>query len=158
MTDIEKYKKYAYNPAFFTISGEPKGKGRPRFARAGNFVRTYTPDETVNYENLIKLEYKSQCGNKFYEREKPLSVAIFAYYTIPASTSKKKHKEMVDGKIRPLKKVDIDNLIKVIFDSLSGIAYADDIQIVENHVYKYFDEIPRVEVLLSEVTYTEPVT
>ena len=35
----------------FTIRGEPKGKGRPKFSRQGNIVRTYTPDTTANYEN-----------------------------------------------------------------------------------------------------------
>ena len=33
----------------FTIRGEPKGKGRPKFSRQGNIVRTYTPDATANY-------------------------------------------------------------------------------------------------------------
>ena len=31
----------------FTIEGEPKGKGRPRFTRGGH---AYTPKETVEYE------------------------------------------------------------------------------------------------------------
>ena len=135
----------------FKIPGEPKGKGRPRFARAGNYVRTYTPDETVSYENLIKVEYQRQCRDKFYFKGTPLSATVVAYYSIPSSTSKKKKKLMLDGQIRPIKKVDVDNLLKVIFDSLNGVAYADDIQIVECTVYKYFAQIPRVEVSLAEV-------
>ena len=39
----------------FTIRGEPKGKGRPKFSRQGNIVRTYTPDTTANYENYVKV-------------------------------------------------------------------------------------------------------
>ena len=38
------------------MPGEPRGKGRPRFRRAGAFVQTYTDDKTANYENLVKHE------------------------------------------------------------------------------------------------------
>ena len=41
----------------FTILGEPRGKGRPRFAKQGNFVKTYTPEETLNYEAYVKMCY-----------------------------------------------------------------------------------------------------
>lgn len=142
------------NSVQFTIPGEPKGKGRPRFARAGNYVRTYTPDETVNYENLIKLEYQRQCGNKYYDKDVPLSATVIAYYSIPSSTSNKKRKMMQDGMLRPIKKVDVDNLLKVIFDSLNGVAYKDDIQIVECRIFKYYDEQPRVFVQLTECVST----
>lgn len=40
--------------AEIVIKGEPVGKGRPKFARQGNYVKTYTPEKTVEYENLIK--------------------------------------------------------------------------------------------------------
>ena len=46
----------------FTVLGTPVGKGRPRFSRQGQFVRTYTPDKTVNYETLVRMEYEQQCG------------------------------------------------------------------------------------------------
>jgi Holliday junction resolvase RusA-like endonuclease len=39
----------------FFIPGNPSGKGRPRFARQGQFVRTYTPRETEAYESNIRL-------------------------------------------------------------------------------------------------------
>lgn len=39
----------------FTILGEPKGKGRPRFSRkTGTAI---TPKDTVNYETLVHMEY-----------------------------------------------------------------------------------------------------
>ena len=39
----------------FTVPGEVRGKGRPRFTKAGNHVRTYTDSSTVNYENWVKI-------------------------------------------------------------------------------------------------------
>ena len=38
----------------FTVEGNPVGKQRARYAKRGNFVQTYTPDKTRNYESLIK--------------------------------------------------------------------------------------------------------
>lgn len=133
----------------FTVMGEPKGKGRPRFARATG--RTYTPQETVNYENLVKVEYQSQCGQTYF-REQPLRVIVTAYYTIPKSASKKQITAMMTRIKRPTRKPDVDNLLKILFDPLNGIAYKDDAQVVEATVYKYYDERPRVEVVIEEVT------
>lgn len=42
----------------FSVLGEPAGKGRPRFRNAGAFVQPYTPEKTVSYENLVRLEYR----------------------------------------------------------------------------------------------------
>lgn len=133
----------------FTILGEPQGKGRPRFARAGNYVRTYTPDKTAAYENLVKLEYERQCrGRKFGDTEQ-LDLRIFAYYGVPQSVSKKKKGQMFEGIIRPSKKPDMDNVVKVIADSLNNVAYKDDTQIVDAMVRKFYSDTPRVKVVIQ---------
>ena len=45
-----------------TILGEPMGKQRPRYSNYGGFVRTYTPQKTINYESLIAHEYNEKYG------------------------------------------------------------------------------------------------
>lgn len=134
----------------FTVLGEPAGKGRPRFRSAGAFVQTYTPEKTVNYENLVKLEYRRQCGNHKYGKEIPLDVRITAYYGIPKSASKKKAQLMRDRKIRPMKKPDFDNIGKIVCDSLNDIAYHDDAQVVDAQVRKFFSDDPRVVITIQE--------
>jgi Holliday junction resolvase RusA-like endonuclease len=113
----------------FTIPGEPQGKARARVVRMGNFTRTYTPEKTVNYENLIKYTYMNDTFNIL--NTEPLKMTIIAYYSIPKSTSKKKTTEMLEGKLRPTKKPDFENVAKVVSDALNKIAYNDDTQIVE---------------------------
>lgn len=39
----------------FTIDGKPQGKGRPRLS----YGRIKTPEQTVMYENYIKLLYRA---------------------------------------------------------------------------------------------------
>ena len=134
----------------FTVPGEPRGKGRPRFARVGNYVRTYTPEGTASYENLIKVEYQRQCGDVFFEKGTPLDVRIIAYYSIPQSASKKKHQQMLDHEIRPTKKVDIDNLVKCFLDAGNGVIYHDDVQVVDLQVRRFYSDKPRVVVTIRD--------
>lgn len=135
----------------FTVPGEPAGKGRPKFTTRGPYPRAVTPAKTVNYETLVKLEYSSQCGGLFFDRESALALTITAYKAIPKSTSKRKAQQMMDGELHPCKKPDYDNIGKIISDALNGIAYHDDAQIVDGRVIKAYGEPPRVEVELKEI-------
>lgn len=134
----------------FTVLGEPVGKGRPRFRNAGNFVQTYTPEKTVNYETLVQLEYRRQCHDFKFEKEIPLDVRITAYYGIPKSASKKKAQLMRDRKIRPIKKPDADNVIKAILDALNKIAYHDDTQVADLQLRRFYSDNPRVVITMQE--------
>ena len=100
----------------FTVHGEPKGKGRPRFTKTGHAV---TPKDTVIYENLVRMEYLNQCGETKFPDDAMLDIRIKAYYTIPPSKPKKKKELMRAGIIRPTKKPDMDNCIKIIADALN---------------------------------------
>ncbi len=136
--------------AKFCIHGDPQGKGRPRFSTVCGHVHTRTPDETVLYENLVKTEYRQQVGVKFPD-DAMLDVRIFAYYPIPKSVSKRKRQAMLEKRIRPIKKPDWDNVGKVICDSLNGIAYRDDAQVVDSMVRKFYGETPKVVVTIEEI-------
>lgn len=133
----------------FTVMGEPKGKGRPRFCR--NTGHAITPKDTVNYETLVKMEYTQACGEQIFPDDAMLDMRIKAYYSIPKSASKKRHAAMLSGDIRPTKKPDMDNVIKIIADSLNKIAYRDDTQIVDCQVRKFYSEKPRVEVMIQTI-------
>lgn len=133
----------------FTIYGEPKGKGRPRFnTKTGHAI---TPKDTVNYETLVHMEYLSQCGNAKFPDDAMLDMRIKAYYSIPKSKSKKQQNLMREGIVRPIKKPDMDNCIKIIADALNKIAYRDDTQIVDCQVRKFYSDNPRVEVRILDI-------
>lgn len=130
----------------FVVPGEPQGKGRVRFSVRNGKINTRTPDKTALYENKVSTEYTNQCGDWRFADDSQLFMRVTAYYTIPKSASKKRREQMLDGKIRPTKKPDADNVLKVVADSLNTIAYRDDAQIVCVVVNKYYAEQPRVEV------------
>lgn len=130
-----------------TVEGKIRGKQRPRFNSKTR--RTYTPQDTVSYENWVKLCYKEQSNKKL---EGSIQATIIAYFAVPKSYSKTKRLDCVLNNLRPTKKPDIDNCIKIILDSLNGIAYKDDSQIVEViAVKKWTEGIERLEFSLEEI-------
>ena len=133
----------------FTIRGEPKGKGRPRFCR--NTGHAITPKDTVNYETLVRTEYSAAYPEFKFPDGTMLDMRIMAYYSIPKSASKKKKASMLANEIRPTKKPDMDNVVKVIADSLNQVAYRDDTQIVDCQCRKFYSEAPRVEVIIRSI-------
>jgi Holliday junction resolvase RusA-like endonuclease len=137
------------NAITFTVPGVPVGKGRPRFARRGAHVATYTPAKTVSYENLVKhYAFLIMAGRAPLKR--PIALAVDIYMPIPASWSKKRHQLAVCGLIGATTKPDWDNVSKLTADALNGIIYDDDKQIVRAMVTKQYGLIPRVEVRVQE--------
>jgi Holliday junction resolvase RusA-like endonuclease len=133
----------------YSVYGEPIGKGRPRFAKRGNFVSTYTPQKTKTYEDEIRLMAKAAMGGS-EPLETPVTVAIYIRVGIPASFSKQKRKDALANIERPTKKPDIDNIAKCFLDAMNGIVYLDDKQVVSLHITKVYAETPAVEVMVKE--------
>ena len=133
----------------YIVYGEPVGKGRPRFARRGNFVSTYSPQKTKSYEDEIRMMAKAAMGSNEL-LDTPVTVAIYIRVGIPASFSKQKRKDALAGIIKPTKKPDLDNVAKCFLDSMNEIVYLDDKQVVNLHVTKVYAETPAVEVMVKE--------
>lgn len=133
----------------FTVQGEPKGKGRPRFIPQTG--RAITPKDTANYETLVRMEYMAQCQGFKFPDDAMLDMRIIAYYSIPKSASKKNRERMKTRLLRPTKKPDMDNVVKIVADSLNQVAYRDDTQIVDCQCRKFYSDNPRVEVTIQEV-------
>lgn len=134
----------------FTIHTAPTGKARPRVTSHG----TYTPRETRDFEQLVRMEYKLQGGKHFGGN--PVAVYITASFAIPKGTARYKIPAMLAGKIEPTKKPDADNIAKAICDALNGIAYDDDAQITELHVRKIYAEEAAIKVQIVRTEVTVP--
>lgn len=137
----------------FIVPGSPHGKGRPQFSTIGGKARARTPEKTVIYENLVKLEYQRTWGDTRFPDDAALLVEINAYFDIPKSASNKRKQAMRSGVERPTKKPDSDNIIKSVCDSLNGIAYRDDAQIVEVVFRKFYGDYPRIEVYIGDIKH-----
>ncbi len=129
--------------AFVTIRlpGPPRGKGRPRFARVGQFVRTFTDEKTMSYEERLS-EAGATCMKATPPRLGALSVRIEAAFPIPESWSKKKRSAALAGDLMPTGKPDFDNISKIVGDALNGIVWKDDSQIINASFRKFYAEHP----------------
>lgn len=128
------------NSIQFTVLGEPYGKGRPRFNR---FTGTaHTPEKTESREALVGYEYRRQCGSFRFPDTAMLDMRILAYYSVPKSDSKATRAAKLEGFIRPTKKPDMDNVVKLVADALNQVAYLVyfDIGTPREDIWHWFDE------------------
>jgi Holliday junction resolvase RusA-like endonuclease len=134
---------------FFTVP-QVSGKGRPRFARQGTFVKTYTDAKTLTYEKSIQTYAKQAMGST-----SPLTGAVAAYLhigiPIPPSYSKTRQKACIEGLERPTKKPDIDNIVKAVLDGMNGIVYLDDKQVVDLHLTKVYSSKEGIDIMVKEI-------
>ena len=137
---------------YFSIPGKPRGKERPRSHRVKNFITTYTPKNTVEYENKIKKCYKEYTNN--VKLEGYIEAEITAIFPIPKSIKKKDRQEMEQGNVRCRTKPDCDNIAKVILDPLNEIAYDDDSQVCSLKAEKFYGIEPQVKVILRKIERT----
>lgn len=103
----------------------PKPKGRPRFSRG----KAYTPPATKASEDAIAHYVKSRINGA--PLEGALRVDIEMVFPIPKSWSDKKKSQAAACQILPAVRPDIDNTAKLLMDSLNGILWHDDGQIVQ---------------------------
>ena len=131
----------------FEVIGDIKGKARPRMNTITGI--TYTPNNTKDYETLIKQYFKLKYPRaEAFEGE--VEVSIKAIFKIPKNTSKKQEEKMFLGKINPTKKPDIDNITKIVLDALNKMAFKDDSQITKLFVEKVYGEEEKIIVKIEE--------
>ena len=127
---------------------EPRPKERPRATVIGGHARIYTPKDTENYEKKIHDAWVKANGEAPFSG--PVVVRLHFGMSIPKSTSKVNKVGMLERRIRPVTKPDVDNLAKSVLDAINGVAYKDDNQIVTLLAKKYYTETPCLKVIVAE--------
>ncbi len=116
--------------AEFTIPGDPIGQPRHRSriakkADGSQFIANYDPSNAVKRKRLIGLlGAKAMLGESPFAG--PVACTVEFWFSVPIS--KRRKRTPVEAGWHT-SKPDIDNALKLIFDSLSGIVYDDDTQV-----------------------------
>ncbi len=131
-----------------TMTIAPKPKERPRATMIGGHARIFTPKTTEAYEKEIRKAWIRANGET--PEDGPLRVRVYFGLPIPKSETKTNKLKMIARKIFPVKRPDLDNLVKAVLDGLNGVAYKDDCQIVTMLSKKNYAEAPYVKVILSD--------
>jgi crossover junction endodeoxyribonuclease RusA len=130
----------------FTVLGEPVSQGSLKaFVPKG-----WTRAVLVNASKKTK-PWRQQVSQTCLEAMKggqpagkgvPIRIMVAFYFARPKSV-----KALAEKTTRP----DLDKNIRLILDSLTGIAFADDSQVTELFATKAYGNPPRVEVTVTEV-------
>ena len=131
----------------FEVVGDIKGKARPRVNTYT--CKAYTPENTKDYEMLIKQYFKLKYP-RYVPLENRVSVKVDAYFKVPKTVTKKEKALIEEGKLSPTKKPDIDNIVKIILDALNKMAFKDDNQITKLEVEKFYGEVEKIVVKIEE--------
>ena len=123
----------------FRIHGEPVAKGRPRFARRGEFVATYTPKKTRDAERNFLAQAIQ------FKPDTPLQGALEVTLVFSRLKPKSKPKKVIYCTTKP----DLDNSIKIL-DSLNGVFWRDDAQIIKITAEKKYGEEAYTDVKIQE--------
>lgn len=134
----------------FQILGPPRHQQRHRHVTTGKFTRTYDPSAKDKKDFLLQA--------KQYAPKSPILgvVMITVWFCVPRPKShyrtgkyagmlKDKHKNQVWH----TKKPDIDNLLKLVMDSLNDVFWKDDSQICSVITQKLYDEKPRTVIQID---------
>jgi Holliday junction resolvase RusA-like endonuclease len=133
------------SPINIEIAGEPRGKGRPRFARSGH---TYTPAATRAYESAIRYTAQVEMDGR-PPLEGALQMVMTATFPVPISWSRRKREAALAGTFPHVTRPDVDNLLKTI-DALNQIVFSDDKQITHAVVVKRYGERPCLKIEISK--------
>ena len=123
----------------FFIAGQPKPQARPRFARRGKFVTTYS--ETTDWKKTCIKNMREifACVGKY---ENAIRVDLDFYFQRPKShyrTGKFSHLLRDDAPKYHIKKPDKDNLEKAVTDAMTDAGLIkDDCIIVGGETWKSY--------------------
>ena len=131
----------------FEVIGDIKGKARPRVNTYT--CKAYTPENTKDYEMLIKQYFKLKYP-RFIPLENRVAVKIIAQFKIPKTATKKDKALIEEGSLSPTKKPDIDNIVKIVLDALNKMAFKDDNQITKLEVEKIYGQEEKIIVKIEE--------
>lgn len=137
----------------FLIPIEPKPQSRPRSGKFG----VYEVPEMARWRKKVTDFVKQNYDGDFYDLPIRLDVTFYmkapkkmAEPPKPRSRQKKKdeYAMFIAEKIPHDKKIDLDNLEKSLYDSISKseIVWKDDCLIVEHTTRKLYSPNPRIEV------------
>jgi len=136
-------------PIIYEVLGIPTAKGRARSVQRGKFIAHVTPDKTRMAENSFLAQSLQHKPPTPLIGALKLSIAFIMQ--IPESKSKKWKEAAMTGSELPTKKPDIDNLAKLVLDSLNGVFWLDDKNVVELLCSKRYGAIPMTVVTIETV-------
>jgi len=123
------------------VRGNPKAQKRHRSGRGW----TYDPSESDKADLLALVHEKAP----EVPLECPVAIRVRFYMPIPKSWPKYKKKMALQINPPHAKKPDIDNLVKLVLDTLEGVFFMRDSQVYCLRAYKYYSNVPETVIEIN---------
>ena len=120
-------------PIRIILQEEPTPKARSRVAFIHGKAHSYTPARTEEAQNLIKVRLM-RYRDRMCPKNIPVKLTVVFYRT--------KSKYLPRKEALPFRRPDLDNLEKLVNDSMIGILLEDDAQITTVHARKRWSDKP----------------
>ena len=123
----------------FSVPGKPEHLRRARYRVVQPkgkkpFVQVYDPPANQNAKGSIQHAALRALGVlEIPLRKGPVGISIRAYFEVPKS--KRRKRKPVAQKLRT-SKPDVDNILKIYMDALTGVLWTDDDQIAYAEAFK----------------------
>ena len=144
------------------INGEPIAKKRPLFVHKDRNGKALPYVKVVNKQEDEEAKFKwavisyltENEGSLYMIDDTPISITCSFYMERPKShygTGKNSGILKQNSPRICIKKKDLDNMEKFVFDCLNGLAWKDDKQVAESHARKLYSEKPRTEIIIRSI-------
>jgi Holliday junction resolvase RusA-like endonuclease len=137
----------------FEVPGVPQHKARHRYRIRYSsfnkpFVQEYPDGDTARYEKQIAAVAQDFMAGRF-PTAKPLALLVHVFKPLLKSWTKRERADALAGRLLPVVKPDADNYLKIV-DSLNGIIWVDDSQVIDARVIKQYAEVPGLRIEVRE--------
>ncbi len=123
-----------------TVYGRPAPQGSKRHVGRGIMVES--SKALKPWRQMVSATALEKLGVFRGSGLEAVRVDIDFFFSKPKSAKKR---------VFPTVKPDIDKLARAILDGLTGIAYKDDAQVIFLQTRKFYDAIPRVEIMVMQL-------
>lgn len=125
------------------IPGDPIPQIRMKHTTRNGFSRVYDPKAKQKKQIRLYLQ-------QYAKTMKSPRISFIFHMPIPSSISAKDKLKCQSGLVRHLKKPDVDNLIKLYLDCMTGIMFEDDSKVSLGFCLKLYHPEPKTVIILQE--------
>lgn len=129
----------------FTVHGKPRPQGSMRAVtpRGGRFTKLVSDNKhTMPWRQEIAQTVLTLKNRPREPWTAPIGIVLDFYFIRPKSAKKR-----IGMTVKP----DVDKLCRALFDSLKGVVWVDDAQVIDARIRKHYGAPERVDVLVGEL-------
>ena len=143
----------------FNVPGDVRGQGRPRTQIVSgkdgkSYAHIYQTNKDIDAKHNIQLYAGEAMKKKGYAHlaepdPRGITIEILCYVKVPSSMSRKKAEMAYRGEIVPMRKPDLDNVMKSVLDALNSVVWKDDKDVTKATICRYYSDRPRLSVRVT---------